>query len=129
MDPNDFLYPRSVSYKKRNIERACDACRRRKTKCDGPQMANHYCTNCIQSSRPCTYEFVLFSCRIFRCIIYELENPPSLVGHRKRKFMLFPIPQSVNRPSRYITALEDKMEQLEALLKQASPLFLAMHSS
>jgi len=41
--------------KKRKKERACDACRRRKTKCDGPLMPNGLCTNCMQTRKPCTY--------------------------------------------------------------------------
>ncbi|KAH9948554.1 fungal-specific transcription factor domain-containing protein [Amylocystis lapponica] len=41
--------------KKRKIERACDFCRRRKTKCDGPKMQGNVCTNCQQNSRSCTY--------------------------------------------------------------------------
>jgi hypothetical protein len=36
-------------------DRACDACRRRKTKCDGPLMPQHVCTNCIQTRKECTY--------------------------------------------------------------------------
>ncbi|OAX39998.1 hypothetical protein K503DRAFT_715433 [Rhizopogon vinicolor AM-OR11-026] len=44
-----------VSYKKRKIERACDACRRRKTKCDGPRMPNNICTNCTQNRKTCSY--------------------------------------------------------------------------
>ncbi|KAH0827908.1 hypothetical protein J3R83DRAFT_3537 [Lanmaoa asiatica] len=42
-------------YKKRKIERACDACRRRKTKCDGPRMSDNICTNCIQNRKTCSY--------------------------------------------------------------------------
>ncbi|KAA1473897.1 hypothetical protein DENSPDRAFT_931268 [Dentipellis sp. KUC8613] len=42
-------------HKKRKIERACDACRRRKTRCDGPQMSDNICTNCTQARRHCTY--------------------------------------------------------------------------
>uniref|UniRef100_A0A8H7Y582 Zn(2)-C6 fungal-type domain-containing protein n=1 Tax=Psilocybe cubensis TaxID=181762 RepID=A0A8H7Y582_PSICU len=41
--------------KKHKKERACDACRRRKTKCDGPFMPSNICTNCTQSRKPCTY--------------------------------------------------------------------------
>ncbi|KAI0789145.1 fungal-specific transcription factor domain-containing protein [Abortiporus biennis] len=41
--------------KKRKVERACDFCRRRKTKCDGPRKPGHICTNCIQNARDCTY--------------------------------------------------------------------------
>lgn len=46
-------------YKKRKIERACDACRRRKTKCDGPRMPDNICTNCTQNRKTCSYVFVL----------------------------------------------------------------------
>lgn len=47
-----------VACKKRKIERACDACRRRKTKCDGPRMPNNICTNCIQNRKTCSYVYV-----------------------------------------------------------------------
>lgn len=48
------------TYKKRKIERACDACRRRKTKCDGPRMPENICTNCIQNRKTCSYMLVLY---------------------------------------------------------------------
>ncbi|KAF9012382.1 hypothetical protein BDQ17DRAFT_1387125 [Cyathus striatus] len=41
--------------RRRRKDRACDACRRRKTKCDGPFMPGNRCTSCIQSNKPCTY--------------------------------------------------------------------------
>lgn len=44
-----------LAYKKRKIERACDACRRRKTKCDGPHMPDNVCTNCVQNRKTCSY--------------------------------------------------------------------------
>ncbi|KAF9049793.1 fungal-specific transcription factor domain-containing protein [Panaeolus papilionaceus] len=40
---------------KRKKERACDACRKRKTKCDGPWVPNNICTNCLQTHKSCTY--------------------------------------------------------------------------
>ncbi|KAJ7287463.1 fungal-specific transcription factor domain-containing protein [Mycena rebaudengoi] len=39
----------------RKVDRACDACRRRKTKCDGPKMKDNVCSNCVHSLKPCTY--------------------------------------------------------------------------
>lgn len=42
----------------RNVDRACDACRRRKTKCDGPKMPDNVCTNCAQVQKTCTYVYV-----------------------------------------------------------------------
>ena len=41
--------------KKRKVERACDFCRRRKARCDGPRMPDNICSNCISNSRSCTY--------------------------------------------------------------------------
>ncbi|KAJ7072263.1 hypothetical protein C8F01DRAFT_1076366 [Mycena amicta] len=61
----------------RAANRACDACRRRKTRCDGPKQANNICTNCRSTSKQCTYL--------------------------------------------YVTALEDRLEQLQDLLHQVRP--------
>ncbi|KAG8808423.1 hypothetical protein FRC19_005912, partial [Serendipita sp. 401] len=43
------------SNKKRKIQRACDVCRRKKIRCDGPTMNDGKCTNCITYSYECTY--------------------------------------------------------------------------
>ncbi|EIN11920.1 hypothetical protein PUNSTDRAFT_142130 [Punctularia strigosozonata HHB-11173 SS5] len=73
---------------KRKIERACDFCRRRKTKCDGPKMPNHICTNCIQNRKSCTY--------------VEASKPRG-------------------PPKAYVTALEDRIEKIDVLLKRLRP--------
>ncbi|PFH51533.1 hypothetical protein AMATHDRAFT_142483 [Amanita thiersii Skay4041] len=53
---SDNNYPLSLNaLKKRKVDRACDACRRRKTRCDGPRMPDNVCSNCIQSRKTCTY--------------------------------------------------------------------------
>ncbi|KAI0339080.1 hypothetical protein BDW22DRAFT_1431991 [Trametopsis cervina] len=41
--------------KKKRRMRACDMCRRRKVRCDGGQMPNGVCTNCITFKYKCTY--------------------------------------------------------------------------
>ncbi|KAI0630271.1 fungal-specific transcription factor domain-containing protein [Trametes polyzona] len=41
--------------KKRKVERACDFCRRRKARCDGPRMPDNICSNCITNAKACTY--------------------------------------------------------------------------
>ncbi|KAI1784087.1 fungal-specific transcription factor domain-containing protein [Ganoderma leucocontextum] len=41
--------------KKRKVERACDFCRKRKARCDGPKMPDNICSNCITNARTCTY--------------------------------------------------------------------------
>ncbi|KAI0058085.1 hypothetical protein BV25DRAFT_1811483 [Artomyces pyxidatus] len=45
----------SANKRKQDRERACDACRRRKTRCDGSRMPNNVCTNCLQTKKSCTY--------------------------------------------------------------------------
>jgi Fungal Zn(2)-Cys(6) binuclear cluster domain len=37
------------------LDRACDWCRKRKTRCDGPSQPNNICSNCTQNHSPCTY--------------------------------------------------------------------------
>ncbi|KAJ7905864.1 fungal-specific transcription factor domain-containing protein [Mycena leptocephala] len=41
--------------KKRRVQRACDVCRRRKSRCDGSQMHGDRCTTCIDANLDCTY--------------------------------------------------------------------------
>ncbi|GBE88069.1 predicted protein [Sparassis crispa] len=41
--------------KKRRVQRACDVCRRKKIRCDGSQMPNNRCSNCVTYNYECTY--------------------------------------------------------------------------
>ncbi|KAJ6522875.1 fungal-specific transcription factor domain-containing protein [Mycena capillaripes] len=41
--------------KKRRLERACDVCRRKKSRCDGTQMRGDKCTTCLDGNLDCTY--------------------------------------------------------------------------
>ncbi|KAK7052653.1 Zn(2)-C6 fungal-type domain-containing protein [Favolaschia claudopus] len=41
--------------KKRRLQRACDVCRRRKSRCDGSQVAGDRCTTCTDANLECTY--------------------------------------------------------------------------
>ncbi|KAJ7923815.1 fungal-specific transcription factor domain-containing protein [Mycena leptocephala] len=45
----------SYGTKKRRVQRACDVCRRRKSRCDGSQMPGHKCTICVEANLDCTY--------------------------------------------------------------------------
>ena len=51
--------PDSASVASNNVkprpDRACDLCRRRKTKCDGPSAPDNICSNCAQNNQSCTY--------------------------------------------------------------------------
>ncbi|KAF8339841.1 fungal-specific transcription factor domain-containing protein [Cantharellus anzutake] len=45
-----------ASNKKRKVARACDGCRNRKVRCDGPQKKpGEQCSNCATANRDCTY--------------------------------------------------------------------------
>ncbi|KAJ6586991.1 fungal-specific transcription factor domain-containing protein [Mycena vulgaris] len=79
---------RVVESAQKTITRACDSCRRRKTKCDGPQMKDNVCSNCLSTHKSCTY--------------LEASTPRG-------------------PPKAYVTGLEDRLEQLEQLLKQVRP--------
>ncbi|KAF6761218.1 fungal-specific transcription factor domain-containing protein [Ephemerocybe angulata] len=81
-------HPDGMPSKKRKIDRACDGCRRKKTRCDGPWTLNNVCTNCIQSKKACTY--------------VEASKPRG-------------------PPKAYVVGLEDRVEELEALLAQIKP--------
>ncbi|KAJ7707153.1 hypothetical protein B0H16DRAFT_1633960 [Mycena metata] len=58
-DYEQFFYPSaappSVQVKQRRRERSCDICRKRKTRCDGPDMPNSNCSNCLSFGAACTY--------------------------------------------------------------------------
>lgn len=42
----------------RKSDRACDFCRRRKTRCDGALTLGSKCTNCRRNQCPCAYQWV-----------------------------------------------------------------------
>ena len=53
-------------------ERACDLCRRRKTKCDGPSAPDNVCSHCVQNNQPCTY-----LCAYMRILLsLHVSHPP-----------------------------------------------------
>jgi len=113
----------STISKKRNVERACDGCRRRKTRCDGPKMPDNVCTNCVQNRKICTY--VLAQNFVEYASLLTVLSPvslPNLGAPPKRLSYLavvhhFQASRSHTSNS-YITSLEDRMEKMEALLKR-----------
>ncbi|KAJ7043931.1 fungal-specific transcription factor domain-containing protein [Mycena alexandri] len=56
-DYEQVFYPSSgpPRVKQRRRERSCDICRKRKTRCDGPDMPNGTCSNCLAFGAACTY--------------------------------------------------------------------------
>ncbi|KAL1942963.1 hypothetical protein VTO73DRAFT_4634 [Trametes versicolor] len=44
-----------ASKRRKVLQRACDYCRRKKIKCDGPRMPNKRCSKCISRRTECTY--------------------------------------------------------------------------
>ncbi|KAH7103320.1 fungal-specific transcription factor domain-containing protein [Auriculariales sp. MPI-PUGE-AT-0066] len=58
----------------REMQRACDACRRRKVRCDGPSQPNHVCTTCLKGKIACTYVEHLVRHEPRRAYIRALEG-------------------------------------------------------
>jgi hypothetical protein len=56
---SSHYYSARNAHKRQKLDRACDACRRRKSKCDGPMMQDNVCTNCRQTKKSCTYLCVI----------------------------------------------------------------------
>ncbi|KAJ7664066.1 fungal-specific transcription factor domain-containing protein [Mycena rosella] len=75
--------------KKRRIQRACDVCRRRKSRCDGSGMPGDKCSTCIDANLECTYQ----------------------EGAVKRA-------PAKKAPSSYVETLETRLEHSEALVRQ-----------
>ena len=69
--------------KKRKVERACDFCRRRKARCDGPSMPDNVCSNCISNSRACTYVYVA-ACLLSRIHTLNQHDAPFSEGSKPR---------------------------------------------
>ncbi|KAF7335611.1 Zn(2)-C6 fungal-type domain-containing protein [Mycena venus] len=55
MSSSDEDYGDDLHRKRRRVQRACDFCRRRRSKCDGSQMAGGKCTTCLEAKIDCTY--------------------------------------------------------------------------
>src|ERR1700753_981070 len=69
--------PNAASIARNNVkarpERACDLCRRRKTKCDGSSAPDNICSNCVQNNHSCTY-----LCAYMRLLLsFHLSHLPS----------------------------------------------------
>jgi hypothetical protein len=110
----------SQALRRRKVDRACDVCRRKKTRCDGPKMPNNYCSNCLQSGKSCTYVYVA-TYRSDSPNLIHLSGHPHSRGVRQRrqspfsdKFLVLIWPIS------YVIGLENRMEKLEALLERVN---------
>jgi hypothetical protein len=112
----------STAPKKRNVERACDGCRRRKTRCDGPKMPDNVCTNCVQNRKICTYVLArTFLEYALSLTLLSAVRLPSLGVLPKRLSCLTVVrfrTSHSHTSNSYITSLEDRVEKMEALLKR-----------
>ncbi|OSD00133.1 hypothetical protein PYCCODRAFT_1437689 [Trametes coccinea BRFM310] len=62
------------SKRRKVAQRACDYCRRKKIKCDGPQMPNKRCTKCISRRAECTYVEPFHKSRYTDSYVENLEQ-------------------------------------------------------
>ena len=101
-------------------ERACDLCRRRKTKCDGPSAPDNVCSNCVQNNQSCTYLCAYMHVPLSLHVSHlPLAKSLAQEVHQKRSSpdSRSSIPGS-HTYSSYVSGLEDRLERMEALLKR-----------
>ncbi|PWY85891.1 hypothetical protein BO70DRAFT_422979 [Aspergillus heteromorphus CBS 117.55] len=89
--------PGAPAAKRRRITRACDQCRRRKSKCDGEQPA---CSICRSIDRTCTYDIAIRHRGLQQGYVRSLEMSMGL--------FLDQIPDSENTLRRVLRAHRDK---------------------
>ncbi|KZT53528.1 hypothetical protein CALCODRAFT_50026 [Calocera cornea HHB12733] len=97
--------------KKRRIQRACDICRRKKIRCDGPQMPNNRCSNCLAYHHECTYIEAA-----------KKRGPPK--GCVCAVFFGAALDRDLDADCalrRYVEALEIRMQKMEAVLGRMFP--------
>ncbi|KAJ7175176.1 fungal-specific transcription factor domain-containing protein [Mycena crocata] len=94
MTYDDEVYGReSDRGKQRRLQRACDLCRQRKSRCDGSQMLGNRCTTCVDANLDCTY-----------------VDPAPKRG-RKNHYV-------DGTANTYVNSLESRLEKSEALNRQ-----------
>ncbi|KAJ7497363.1 fungal-specific transcription factor domain-containing protein [Mycena latifolia] len=86
------MKPNQLASAPKALQRACDNCRKRKSRCDGPQTKDNVCSNCKNTHKSCTY--------LHASLFSSAPRGP---------------------PKAYVTGLEDRLERLEQLLKQVRP--------
>jgi hypothetical protein len=112
----------SAISKKRNVDRACDGCRRRKTRCDGPKMSDNVCTNCVQNRKICTYMLAQTFVEYASSLICFVRSEASKPRGPPKAFVVLDcctlLASGSHFPYSYITSLENRVEKMEALLKR-----------
>ncbi|KAJ7495523.1 fungal-specific transcription factor domain-containing protein [Mycena latifolia] len=91
---SDEEYGHDSPQEKKRIRRACDACRRRKTRCDGSQMPEDKCSTCVETNIECTY----------------LESPAKRVPVNVSNY--------VESLETRVKSLEARLEESETLVRQ-----------
>lgn len=114
----------SLAEAKRRLDRACDQCRRRKTKCDGATKTDNICSNCLQNHHRCTYMYVPL--KIFVLILalmFQSFSEGSKPRGPPKAYVNPDLPEAKSdlcSHHSYVTSLEDRLERMEALLKRVS---------
>ncbi|KAL1718460.1 fungal-specific transcription factor domain-containing protein [Schizophyllum commune] len=91
-----------LEHRKRKSDRACDFCRKRKSACDGDQIARKSCSNCTINNLKCTYH-----------------------DTAKRQVISKTYVESLERRIEELEALLERREQLSANEEGESPMTLS----
>ena len=89
--------PDTAAFPTHNVKsrpgRACDLCRRRKTKCDGPSAPDNVCSNCVQNNQSCSYLCAYMRIlQSFRLSHLPLAKPLVQEVHQKRSSLSLSLP-------------------------------------
>ncbi|KAJ7495521.1 fungal-specific transcription factor domain-containing protein [Mycena latifolia] len=111
---SDEKYGRDSPQEKKRILRACDTCRRRKTRCDGTQIPQDKCSTCVEMDVDCTY--------LERSAV---RSAPSLSSSSAKAFIHWTPTDQKRVPvnvSNYVELLETRVKSLEARLEESETL-------
>ncbi|KAL1748977.1 fungal-specific transcription factor domain-containing protein [Schizophyllum fasciatum] len=120
-DASPVTLDQQLEHRKRKADRACDFCRRRKSRCDGDQIARKSCSNCTINNLRCTYRDTAKRQVISKAYVESLERRiEELEGTLERYEQLSPtgeggspLTTTSTRPSSPTTPIsQDQMREM-----------------
>ncbi|KAI5900259.1 uncharacterized protein SCHCODRAFT_0255964 [Schizophyllum commune H4-8] len=77
--------PPDEQSRKRKIDRACDFCRKRKSRCDGDKISRRPCSNCTLNNASCTYQDTIKRQVFSKAYVETLERRIETLERRNKE--------------------------------------------